>query len=82
MDHIERWKEHAYPLKGVTIQLQGTRHSTVEDLVHQLDEIKARLMDGYKAGLHHDDDYGYRFESTDAQTQSIFPSPAGLKFTR
>jgi hypothetical protein len=77
MDHIERWKEHAYPLKSVTIQLQGTRHTTVESLLHQLDEIKAQLMDGCKTGEHHDDDYGYRFESTEAQSHSIFPAQRG-----
>ncbi len=58
----QSWIEHAYPLQQITIQLQGTRHSSREAVLAQLDDITARLRGGDLAGEESDDDFGYKFE--------------------
>jgi hypothetical protein len=45
------WKEHAYPLRRITIQLQGTRQSELTDIINQLDEVKAKLLERFTSGL-------------------------------
>ena len=44
------WKEHAYPLRRITIQLQGTRRSELTDIINQLDEVKEKPF-GYEDWL-------------------------------
>lgn len=56
------WIEHAYPLKQVFIQLQGTQHSSREEVVAQLETVLAKLKAGDTKGECHDDDFGYYFE--------------------
>ena len=67
-----RWREQAYPLKQITIRLQGTRHSDVPHIVAQLDKIRDRLLQGDITGTDHDDDFGYAF--------SVAESPDGPSF--
>lgn len=59
------WVEHAYPLKQVFIQLQGTQHSSRESVVQQLETVLAKLKAGERQGQEHDDDFGYYFEYRD-----------------
>jgi hypothetical protein len=66
------WKEHAYPLRRITIQLQGTRRSELTDIINQLDEVKAKLLERFTSGLHHDDDFGYQFVVSDSEQESVF----------
>jgi hypothetical protein len=74
------WKTHAYPLQQVTIQLQGTRHSTRESLIRQLETVAARLRAGDASGEEHDDDFGYRFTTDSASPgPSFFEESAGYK---
>jgi len=40
------WKEQAYPLKQITIRLQGTRRSDINSVISLLDEVKATLLEG------------------------------------
>jgi hypothetical protein len=73
-----RWIEHAYPLQQITIQLQGTRHSSRSDVVDQLEAVLARLKNGELDGIAHDDDFGYRFKvQTASPGPSFFDDPAG-----
>jgi len=66
------WREFAYPLKQITIKLQGTRHSDLPHIIAQLDTIRKRLMQGDTFGTDHDDDFGYVF--------SVAESPYGPSF--
>lgn len=77
------WKEQAYPLKRITIELQVTRHSDIEGVLHELDEIREKLLEGYKSGSHHDDDFGYRFVVCESETASIFGAePASMRWAK
>jgi hypothetical protein len=77
-----RWKEHAYPLKHITIEIQATRHFDIESMIKELDEIKVKLMEGCTSGLHHDDDSGYRFGVLESKTESIFGTePCGGRWS-
>ncbi len=71
-DSIARWKEHAYPLKQITIKLQGTRHSNNEDLIGLLKLVTRRLEEGREQGKAGDDDFGYLFNVESNVWQSIF----------
>jgi hypothetical protein len=74
----QSWKEHAYPLQQVTIQLQGTRQSSPEAVISQLEAVIARLRAGDTHGEVHDDDFGYRFTSRRASDgPSFFEEAAG-----
>lgn len=74
----ERWVKHAYPLQQISIQLQGTRHSKVEEVIGQLEVVLERLKKGDRAGTSHDDDFGYRFEvQTESHGPSFFVESAG-----
>ncbi|MHB1371663.1 MAG: hypothetical protein ACYC4S_10870 [Rhodoferax sp.] len=74
----ESWIAHAYPLKQVTIRLQGTRHSDKAAIVSQLETVLARLKAGDTSGHDHDDDFGYAFEYVDAAPgPSFFDEPFG-----
>lgn len=68
----QQWKDHAYPLKAIQIQLQGTRHSNIASLLAQIKEIVARIEGGDTEGEVSDDDFGYRFGVTSAAETSIF----------
>lgn len=68
----QAWKDHAYPLQGIKIELQGTRHSNQADLLSQLKEVVARIESGDTDGESSDDDFGYKFIVTSATNTSIF----------
>lgn len=57
------WIAKAYPLKQITIIIQGQKFSTREEMISQLSEITTRLKLGDDAGEHYDDDFGYLFKS-------------------
>jgi hypothetical protein len=72
------WKEHAHPLKQITIRLQGTRRSEVKSIINLLDEVKAKLLEGFTSGINHDDDFGYQFMLSESEQVSVFgDEPAG-----
>lgn len=72
------WVAHAYPLKQLTIELQGTRHASRSDLLRTMQVVIARLEDGHVSGCSHDDDFGYRFEYDQAtERPSIFNEAVG-----
>ena len=77
----EEWIEHAYPLRQVTIKLQGTKHSSREAIIDLLDAVLLRLKNGESYGYAHDDDYGYIFEYVDSVPNgpSFFDAPSGEK---
>lgn len=68
----QKWKDHAYPLQAITIELQGTRHSNQADMLAQLKEVVARIERGDAAGESSDDDFGYKFTVSSAVETSIF----------
>lgn len=74
----ESWVSHAYPLKQITVQLQGTKFSDQMSIITQLETVLARLRAGEQMGEDHDDDFGYRF-SVDVANKgpSFFDEPAG-----
>jgi len=73
------WKDHAYPLKQITIKLQGTKHSTIAYIISQLEQIADRINAGINIGYDHDDDYGYRFEVVNETNHSFFEDTAGCR---
>ena len=74
----ESWIKHAYPLQQITIKLQGTRHSSRDDVIGQIEVVLARLKGGDLAGSSHDDDFGFQFEVQSASPgPSFFDAPAG-----
>lgn len=79
MSHQQRWIEHAYPLQQIRIELQGTRHSKRADVINQLEKVLERLRAGELSGLDCDDDFGYRFQVTEAAQESFFDEPAAFK---
>lgn len=70
---IERWVEHAYPLKLITVQVQGTRHCNFKEMANQLRKVADLIDAGQLDGSDDDDDFGYRFVIEDGKTESIFP---------
>lgn len=64
------------PFTLVTIQAQGTEHTTPESLLRSLESALARLRAGEIAGEESDDDFGYRFQVSSNKDGSIFPAPA------
>lgn len=73
-----QWIEHAYPLKQITIQLQGTKRSDRAAIVNQLETVLAKLRAGQSQGEDHDDDFGYRFTCVERSPgPSFFEEPAG-----
>ena len=73
------WRKHAYPLKQITIRLQGTRHSSDESIIKQLETIIARLRAGDVSGYRHDDDFGYSFDFVSSEGPSFFDTDCGSK---
>lgn len=74
----EKWTKHAYPLQQITIKLQGTRHSSRDDVIGQLETVLERLKRGEVNGTSHDDDFGYKFEvQLTSPGPSFFDTPAG-----
>ena len=72
------WEGYAYPLKQITVLLQGTRHSEREHVIGQLHTVGARLLAGDMAGTEHDDDFGYSFKVEHvSQGPSFFDGDAG-----
>lgn len=58
----QAWQDQAYPLRQLTIRAQGTRHSSREELIKQVEKVLAKLKTGHIKGHSHDDDAGYVFE--------------------
>jgi hypothetical protein len=76
----QRWRAHAYPLKQLTVRVQGTRLHDKDALVGQLATVTDRLRAGDTGGHHHDDDFGYSFELTDsAEGPSFFDEACGRR---
>lgn len=73
------WRQHAYPLKQITIRLQGTRRSNNESIINQLETIAARLRAGDVSGYQHDDDFGYSFDFETCDGSSFFGTESGSK---
>lgn len=71
----QEWKDHAYPLQLITIELQGTRHSSRAGMLALLKVIVARIERGDINGETCDDDFGYRFAIT-SPLESVFDVPA------
>lgn len=69
----QSWIEHAYPLKRIAVQVQGTRHSDLKDMANQLRQVADLIDAGQLDGWEDDDDFGYRFAVEDGKTESIFP---------
>lgn len=71
------WTSDAYPLKQMLVRIQGTKFSSRDDLLCQLDSVATRLRNGDSSGEDHDDDYGYSFVVTEvAKGPSFFGLPA------
>ncbi len=69
----QRWIEHAYPLKRITVHAQGTRHSDLKDMADQLRKIADLIDAGQLTGWDDDDDFGYSFAVETDRAESIFP---------
>lgn len=69
----QSWIEHAYPLKRITVQVQGTRHSDLKNMADQLRQVADLIDAGQFDGRDDDDDFGYRFTVEDGKAESIFP---------
>lgn len=65
MSSSKEWIAHTRPLKQLFIQIQGTRHSSRDDVVAQLETVLAKLKKGDTKGECHDDDFGHSFEYRD-----------------
>lgn len=74
----QAWKDHAYPLQLITIELQGTRHSDRAAMLAQLKEVVARIEGGDTQGESSDDDFGYRF-ALSSPAESVFDQPASQR---
>jgi hypothetical protein len=48
------------------------RRSELTDIINQLDEVKAKLLERFTSGLRHDDDFGYQFVVSDSEQESVF----------
>lgn len=67
------WAMNAHPLKQITIDLQGTRHSEVDHMVKQLQEAAERIKRGETQGESSDDDFGYKFSvNSSSNKPSLF----------
>lgn len=75
----EAWKLHAYPLQLITIELQGTRHSTNNNLLSLLEDVTERIKNGDIAGESSDDDFGYRFSLSDPLESIFGDKPSSFK---
>ena len=73
---LASWKEQAYPLKQLIIKIQGTRHSTKEDMISLLKSVVGRLEQGIEHGQTSDDDFGYVFSLDTNVQESIFDGSA------
>lgn len=73
--YLDRWEQNAYPLKQVTIELQGTKHSDLISVSKQLLTIMEKIQKGELSGEEEDDDFGFRFSVQNEATSSIFKSP-------
>jgi len=62
-------------LQQITVQLQGTKHSTLRNIISQLETVHALLIDGQFSGEDHDDDFGYRFSLDPANPGPSFFGP-------
>lgn len=68
----QSWLDHAYPLQQLTIKLQGTRHSSRDEIIKQLETVMLRLKAGDLTGQEHDDDFGYSFAYINASPGPTF----------
>ena len=75
----EGWKLHAYPLQLITIELQGTRHTTSDDLLSQLQTVTDRIKNGDVVGESSDDDFGYRFSLSEPPKSVFGDKPTSFK---
>ncbi len=69
----ENWIRHAYPLKLISVQVQGSRHSIMEDMANQLRDVAQLIDEGKLSGQSSDDDFGFRFVVDNGRSESIFP---------
>jgi Ran GTPase-activating protein (RanGAP) involved in mRNA processing and transport len=74
----QAWKDHAYPLQLIKIELQGTRHSSKAAILAQLKEVVERIERGDVQGESSDDDFGYIF-ALSAPAVSVFDAPASQR---
>jgi|GEM_PF-3019462 len=74
----QEWIDHAYPLKRITIELQGTRHSSLDSMLSQLKKVEERIKEGQECGEASDDDFGYKF-AVSSPVESLFPEPFSCK---
>lgn len=51
----QAWIKHAYPLRQITVQIQGTRHSDRAAVNEPLETVIARLRAGDQRGSECDD---------------------------
>lgn len=71
------WAMHAYPLKRITIEVQGTRHSDPENMLLQVEEVVGKIRAGDLQGEAADDDFGYKFSvALRSDNPSIFGNDA------
>lgn len=75
----DNWKATAYPLRLMSIQAQGTQHSSRASIIKQLETALERLKAGDVQGEDHDDDFGYRFIEHNAMECSIFKDGASFR---
>jgi hypothetical protein len=71
----QKWIDHAYPLKLLTVQVQGTRHSDLKDMADQLRKVADMIDQGATNSREDDDDFGFCFTVETNKTISIFPDP-------
>lgn len=69
------WIAHAYPLRQISVLLQGTRHQEKDDIINQLETVLSRLRSSDLSGCHHDDDFGYSFDVSLGNGSSLFRKP-------
>ncbi|WP_050569755.1 hypothetical protein [Dickeya sp. NCPPB 3274] len=66
------WVKNAYPLQQIEIRLQGTRHSSRDAIIAQLEAVTMRLKNGETNGMVEDDDFGYSFTVTNSPNGPSF----------
>ncbi|WP_339534591.1 hypothetical protein [Pseudomonas hunanensis] len=75
------WIAQAYPLQQLTIQVQGTRHSSTDSLITHVETVISELKAGRSSGTQHDDDFGYTFNYVSDSAGPSFFDEADLPET-
>ena len=73
------WQQLAFPLKQIAIKRQGTKHSTLDDLLSQLQHSADRVNAENALGYDHDDDFGYVFEVVNETNVTFFADSASVQ---